>query len=107
MNPTFRNCFRCGLDFRCEENERICPSCTIFARLNRKPRSTKITVREQQVIDLVAEGKLNKEISYTLHLSEGTVKEYLHKIFRKVGVTNRTELAVWEHKKRATAIPAA
>jgi DNA-binding NarL/FixJ family response regulator len=30
-----------------------------------------------------------------LHLSEGTIKEYLNRIFRKLGMTNRTELAVW------------
>jgi len=38
---------------------------------------------------------LNKEIAYELHLTEGTVKEYLNRIFRKVGATNRTDLAVW------------
>jgi DNA-binding NarL/FixJ family response regulator len=98
MNPT-RNCFRCGLDFSCEGNERICPSCAVFAHLQARPKSKTLTVREQQVIDLVAEGKLNKEIGHILHLSEGTIKEYLHKIFRKVGVTNRTELAIWAHKQ--------
>jgi two-component system nitrate/nitrite response regulator NarL len=53
-----------------------------------------VTVRERQVIELVAKGKLNKEIARDLRLSEGTIKEYLHKIFRKIQVTNRTELAV-------------
>jgi DNA-binding NarL/FixJ family response regulator len=43
---------------------------------------------------LVCQAKLNKEIAYELHLAEGTIKEYLNRIFRKVGVTNRTELAV-------------
>jgi len=43
----------------------------------------------------VAQAKLNKEIAYELHLTEGTVKEYLNRIFRKVGVPNRTALAVW------------
>jgi DNA-binding NarL/FixJ family response regulator len=44
---------------------------------------------------LVSRGKLNKEIAFELHLSEGTIKEYLNRIFRKLGATNRTELAVW------------
>jgi DNA-binding NarL/FixJ family response regulator len=95
-----RNCFRCGLDFHCEGNERICETCTTFAKLQTRPTKTSISLREHQVIDLVAQGKLNKEISYALHLSEGTIKEYMHKIFRKVGVTNRTELAIWAHKQR-------
>jgi two-component system nitrate/nitrite response regulator NarP len=42
----------------------------------------------------VSQSKLNKEIAHELHLTEGTVKEYLHRIFRKLGTKNRTELAV-------------
>jgi DNA-binding NarL/FixJ family response regulator len=55
----------------------------------------KLTFREKQIVDLVIQAKLNKEIAYELHLSEGTIKEYLHKVFRKLGVKSRTELAVW------------
>jgi DNA-binding CsgD family transcriptional regulator len=54
-----------------------------------------LTFRERQIVDLVIQAKLNKEIAYELHLSEGTVKEYLHKVFRKLGIKTRTELAVW------------
>jgi len=46
-------------------------------------------------VDLVSQSKLNKEIAHELHLSEGTIKEYLHRIFRKLGTKNRTELAVF------------
>jgi DNA-binding NarL/FixJ family response regulator len=56
--------------------------------------SKQVTLREKQVIDLVCQGKLNKEIACQLHLTEGTIKEYLHRIFVKVEVSNRTELAV-------------
>ena len=54
-----------------------------------------LTLRERQVVNLVRHGMLNKEIAYELHLTEGTIKEYLNRIFRKVEVKNRTELAVW------------
>ena len=54
-----------------------------------------LSFREKQVVRLVAQAKLNKEIAYELHLTEGTIKEYLNRIFRKLGTTNRTELAVW------------
>jgi DNA-binding NarL/FixJ family response regulator len=54
-----------------------------------------LTFREKQVVRLVAQGKLNKEIAHELHLTEGTIKEYLNRIFRKLGTTNRTELAIW------------
>ena len=47
---------------------------------------------------------LNKEIAYELHLTEGTVKEYLNRIFRKLDVSNRTELAVWAMMHRAECV---
>jgi DNA-binding NarL/FixJ family response regulator len=58
-------------------------------------------------VDLVRQAKQNKEIAYRLHLSEGTVKEYLNRIFRKLGVSNRTELAVWAltHRAESGVIP--
>jgi DNA-binding NarL/FixJ family response regulator len=57
--------------------------------------SQTLSFRERQVVNLVCQAKLNKEIAYELHLAEGTIKEYLNRIFRKVGASNRTELAVW------------
>src|SRR6185436_10051576 len=51
--------------------------------------------RERQVVNLVKQAKANKEIAYELRLTEGTIKEYLFTIFKKVGVRNRTELALW------------
>jgi DNA-binding NarL/FixJ family response regulator len=50
------------------------------------------------VVNLVSRAKLNKEIAFELHLTEGTIKEYLNRIFRKLGTANRTELAVWAVK---------
>jgi DNA-binding NarL/FixJ family response regulator len=61
----------------------------------KRPLNPKLSFREKQVISLISRAKLNKEIAYELHLSEGTIKEYLNRIFRKLGVKNRTELAVW------------
>ena len=54
--------------------------------------------RQREVVQLVARGMLNKEIAYELHLTYATVKEYLFRIFRKVGVSNRTELVVWGYE---------
>ena len=61
----------------------------------KRPFNRTLSLREKQVVDLICKAKLNKEIAYELHLTCGTVKEYLNRIFRKVGATNRTELAVW------------
>jgi len=89
-----RNCFRCGLNFRSEEGK-ICPDCQYTPTQQKKTVAPKLSVREKQVVDLVSRAKLNKEIAYELHLSEGTTKQYLNRIFRKLGTANRTELAVW------------
>ena len=58
-----------------------------------------LSFREQQIVDLIGQAKTNKEIAYELCLTEGTVKEYLHHIFRKLKVTNRTELALRAHQE--------
>ena len=49
--------------------------------------------REQQVAQLVATGRSNKEIAAQLELSEFTVRNQLHSVFRKLGVTSRAALA--------------
>jgi DNA-binding NarL/FixJ family response regulator len=90
-----RNCCRCGREFLGEVGKRICPGCEAPKRLPNDTAGKPLSFREKQVVGLVVRGKLNKEIAHELHLTEGTVKEYLNRIFRKVGATNRTELAVW------------
>lgn len=99
-----RTCCRCGANFTSYSSERKCPNCKI-PRV-RKPRSyesKELAPRELQIVKLVAGGKLNKEIGGELHLTENTIKEYVHRIFRKVSVTNRTELASWSIAQRAEA----
>ena len=58
------------------------------------PASRELSFRERQIVMLVREAKANKEIAAELCLTEGTIKEYLHHVFRKLGVKNRTELAL-------------
>ena len=53
-----------------------------------------LTPRERKIAGLVAQGLRNKEIAAELGITEGTVKVYLHGIYGKLGVENRTELAV-------------
>lgn len=47
--------------------------------------------RETQVLELLAQGKINREIGTTLFISESTVKFHVHAILKKLGVSNRTE----------------
>ena len=51
--------------------------------------------REREVSGLVVQGFLNKEIAEKLFISEQTVKNHLHNIFEKLGVSNRLELALY------------
>ena len=53
-----------------------------------------LTEREEKVLALVAKGKSNREISDTVFLAEGTVKNYVSKIMEKLHVESRTELAI-------------
>ena len=101
-----RNCFRCGREFRSEGGDRICSECR-SPKVNKKPLNPSLSFRERQVVTLVCQAKLNKQIAYELHLTEGTIKEYLNRIFRKVGASNRTELAVWALTQSRQEVPVA
>lgn len=54
-----------------------------------------ITDKERGIIELVAKGLSNREIAETLHLSEGTVRNYLSIILEKLDLRDRTQLAVF------------
>ena len=60
------------------------------------PRPGPLTLRERQLVELVKQAKSNKEIAFELSLTVGSVKEYMYRLFRKLGVKNRTELALWD-----------
>jgi len=56
--------------------------------------SSALTQRETDILSLLAEGRSNRDISRALFLSEKTVKAHLASVFRKLGVTNRTQAAM-------------
>ena len=57
-----------------------------------------INERELEIIELVSNGYSNKDISKQLFLSEGTVRNYLSSILDKLGLENRTQLAIFYYK---------
>lgn len=61
---------------------------------DRASRAPSLTPRERDLIELVRQGLRNRDIATRLGVTEGTVKVYLHAIFDKLGVENRTELAM-------------
>jgi DNA-binding NarL/FixJ family response regulator len=59
--------------------------------------SVRMTKRERQVIDLVADGSTNKEIAQELHLSTYTVKSHVHNILEKLSLNTRVQIAKHAH----------
>ena len=57
-------------------------------------RLTPLSAREKEVVRCLIEGLTNREIGQTLALSQHTVKNYIFKIFDKLGVSNRVELVL-------------
>jgi DNA-binding NarL/FixJ family response regulator len=58
-------------------------------------RRYSLTRREGQLVSLLSQGLKNKEIATALNISEGTVKVYLSRLFQKLGVKDRFELALY------------
>ncbi|HEY0617078.1 MAG TPA: response regulator transcription factor [Kribbella sp.] len=66
------------------------------------PRYKSLTDQERKILDLIAEGKTNRQIAETMFLAEKTVKNYVSGLLRKLGMERRTEAAVYavERAKR-------
>jgi DNA-binding NarL/FixJ family response regulator len=67
-----------------------------------------LSLRERQIATLLVQGLKNKEIGYRLGLTEGTVKVYFSRLFQRVGVSDRFELALYaiEHLLGGRCSPA-
>lgn len=57
-----------------------------------------LTKREIEILQMIASGYLNKEIASSLNISERTVKNHVSNIFKKIGVSDRTQAAVFAIK---------
>lgn len=66
-----------------------------------------LSKRETEVVQLVAEGLTNREISTELKLSEHTVRNYLFRVFDKLGVSTRVELLLYCFYQRQRVVSAA
>jgi DNA-binding NarL/FixJ family response regulator len=64
--------------------------------------AAQLSERERQVLAMVAEGLQNKQISRRLGISEKTVKAHLTSVFRAIGVTDRTQAALWAERNGLT-----
>ncbi|SMB95356.1 two component transcriptional regulator, LuxR family [Thermanaeromonas toyohensis ToBE] len=67
-----------------------------------KAPGTSLTRREKEILAYVVKGESNKQIARRLYISEKTVKNHLTRIFRKIGVQDRTQAAVYALKHGLT-----
>lgn len=67
----------------------------IAARIHAPEPRAVISIREREVLALLARGMANKEIARNLGISEKTVKAHLTSIFRQIKVSDRTQAALW------------
>jgi two-component system response regulator DevR len=71
----------------------------IRERLRRGPdeddRLRHLTTQERRILDLLAEGRSNRQIADTMFLAEKTVKNYVSNVLSKMGMSRRTEAAVY------------
>jgi DNA-binding NarL/FixJ family response regulator len=63
-----------------------------------EPPRLNLSERELEVLRLLGRGKTNREIAQTLHITEGTVRNYISHILSELGVGDRTQAALWAQK---------
>jgi DNA-binding NarL/FixJ family response regulator len=67
------------------------------------PAWAELTPREQEILQLIAQGASNREIAQQLYISEKTVKNHITSLLSRLGLRDRTQAAVWLHRQRGEA----
>jgi two-component system nitrate/nitrite response regulator NarL len=67
----------------------------VAARQGLREKGAALSTREREIVGLIAQGFKNKDMAERLFISEQTVKNHLHNIFDKLGVSDRLELALF------------
>lgn len=70
--------------------------------VEKEPSTNVLTNREQEIVDLIAEGQTNRDIAQSLYISEATVKTHVSNILSKLEVNDRTGIAIWAFKNTST-----
>lgn len=80
-------------------------SRTLLELTMRPQVNTGMTQRERQVLTLIGQGLPNREIARRLEITERTVKGHLTNIYRAIGVTDRTQAALWAREHDVAGSP--
>jgi DNA-binding NarL/FixJ family response regulator len=81
--------------FVANEEPAVQPQTPTTAPSGRERERSPLSQREREIVALVAQGFKNKEMAEKMFISEQTVKNHLHNIFDKLGVSDRLELALY------------
>jgi DNA-binding NarL/FixJ family response regulator len=81
--------------FVAEDQQPAPPPLPVQAQPQRERERSPLSQREREIVALVAQGFKNKEMAEKMFISEQTVKNHLHNIFDKLGVSDRLELALY------------
>lgn len=78
----------------------ITPSAarSLLVGVRAHPTTDALTDREREVLELVRQGHPNKSIARRLQISERTVKAHVTHVFQRIGVTDRTQAALWAER---------
>jgi DNA-binding NarL/FixJ family response regulator len=71
------------------------PALPSPVRQGNRDQGGSLSTREREIVSLVSQGFKNKEMAERMFISEQTVKNHLHNIFDKLGVSDRLELALY------------
>jgi DNA-binding NarL/FixJ family response regulator len=63
-----------------------------------EPEMRGLTEREREVVRAIADGMSNAEVAAALYMSEGTVRNHISSILAKLGLRNRTQIAVYYYR---------
>jgi DNA-binding NarL/FixJ family response regulator len=78
-------------------------AAALLAERASRPAPVELTGREREVLSLVVQGLANKQIARKLGISEKTVKGHLTNLFQRIGVTDRTQAALWAERNGLSA----
>ncbi|MBM7863982.1 ATP-binding protein [Lentzea nigeriaca] len=96
----FRALFRKGMDLELEDAISFAIGDELVEETPVIAAPTPLTKREQQVADLIAGGKSNKEIAASLVIARRTAEGHVERILQKLGFTSRAQIATWVTERR-------
>lgn len=71
---------------------------TLLSSVREREQAQSLSGREREVLELIRAGSPNKAIARRLGISEGTVKAHVTHVLQRIGVTDRTQAAVWAER---------